>query len=507
MRYFAGIDIFYIFAATNVNIMAQTIIAREKEKKELQNLYHSGRPELVIIQGRRRVGKTFLVREMFANQFTFYHTGLSPFELEDSPLRLKDLQLDNFYSSLSRYGYVGPRPTNWIKAFDALINLLESKPDNDRQVVFIDELPWMDTTKSGFLTAFEHFWNGWGAGRENLMLIICGSSMSWINDKIINNKGGLFNRTSYEIKLYPLTLKECEDFYKDRDIIMDRYDQIQAYMITGGIPYYLSLLKRGQSLAKNIDDLCFDTDAKLKNEFTRLFKSIFSNSESCMKIVRLLGTKREGFSRVEISDNSKVPYGGGLSDALSALESSGFIASYIPYGGSSRSLKYKLVDPFCLFYLNFMDKKKTNNTRFWQDNLLSPSLNAWRGLAFENLCFKHIAQIKTALGISGVQSEVSPWRGNSEGEGAQIDMVIDRADRVINLCEMKYSSDDFRIDKSYDKDLRRKIDVFASDTKTRKTLHLTMVTPYGLAENEYSGRVQNVITMDNLFDGFSERKS
>lgn len=493
-------DIFYIFAATNTKIiMAQTIVARNKEKKELMDLYRSGRPEMVIIQGRRRVGKTFLIREMFSEQFTFYHTGLSPFEMEDSPQKLKKLQLENFYSSLSRYGYVGMCPTDWLKAFDALINLLESKSGNERQVVFIDELPWMDTKKSGFITAFEHFWNGWGAGRENLMLIICGSSMSWISDKIINNKGGLFNRTSYEIKLHPMTLQECEEFYKDRNIVMDRYDQLQAYMITGGIPYYLSLLKKGQSLAKNIDELCFDKDAKLGKEFSRLFKSIFSNSEACMKIVRFLGKKREGFSRREISDNANVPYGGGLSDSLEALENSGFISSYIPYGGSSRDLKYKLIDSFCLFYLNFMEKKKTSNNRFWQDNLLSPSLNAWRGFAFENLCFSHLSQIKVALGIGGVQAEVSPWKGTNETEGAQIDMVIDRADRVINLCEMKYSGDDFRIDKYYDKDLRRKVDVFASETKTKKTLHLTLVTTYGLAENEYSGRIQNVITMDNLF--------
>ncbi len=436
---------------------------------------------------------------IISDEFSFYHTGLSPYELKDNPQRLKKLQLENFYSSLSRYGYMGPCPTDWLNAFDALIRLLESKSGASRQVVFIDELPWMDTPKSGFLTAFEHFWNGWGAGRENLMLIVCGSSMSWISDKIINNKGGLFNRTSYEIKLSPMNLKECEEFYMDRGIALDRYDQLQAYMITGGVPYYLSLLRKGRSLAMNIDDLCFDADAKLADEFTRLFRSIFTNPDACMKIVRFLGKKREGYSRREISDNAKVPYGGGLSDTLEALEKSGFIASYIPYGGSSRDLKFKLSDPFCLFYLSFMDKAKTSNPRFWQDNLLSPSLNAWRGFAFENVCFSHIRQIKDALGIGGVQSEVSPWRGSNDSEGAQIDMVIDRADRVINLCEMKFCGDDFRIDKSYDKDLRRKIDVFASETKTRKTMHLTLVTTYGLANNEYSGKIQNIITMDDLF--------
>ncbi len=479
--------------------MAQKIIARDKEKRELRELYDSGRPELIVVQGRRRVGKTFLVRETFSEEFSFYHTGLSPFELAGNSEGLMKMQLNNFHSTLSRYGYEGPCPSDWLNAFDLLIGLLEKKGTAGRQVVFIDELPWMDTPRSGFLTAFEHFWNGWGAGRENLMLIICGSSTSWVTDKIINNKGGLFNRATYEIKLSPLTLKECEEFYMDRNIMLDRYDQLQAYMITGGIPYYLSLLKKGQSLAQNIDELCFGKNAKLRDEFDRLFRSAFTNAEVCMKIVRLLGRKREGYLRREISEKAKIPYGGGLSDSLKALEESGFISTYIPYGQSVRALRYKLSDSFCLFYLSFMDKQKTTNDRFWQDNLLSPSLNSWRGFAFENVCFSHMMQIKRALGINGVQSESSPWKGTSGEDGAQIDMVIDRADRVINICEMKYSGDDFRIDKAYDKELRRKVDVFASETKTRKTLHLTLVTTYGLLKNEYSGRIQNIITMDDLF--------
>ncbi len=480
--------------------MAQTIIARNQEKKELRELYDSGKPELVIIQGRRRIGKTFLIREMFSEDFAFYHTGLSPFELKNNPEGLKKMQLDNFYSTLSRFGYEGPRPLDWLSAFDSLIDLLENQNTGERQVVFIDELPWMDTPRSGFLTAFEHFWNGWGAGRENLMLIVCGSSTSWVSDKIINNKGGLFNRTTCEIKLNALTLKECEEFYNNRDIVFDRYDQLQAYMIMGGVPYYLSLLKKGQSLARNIDSLYFEKNAKLKDEFDRLFHSLFTNAEDCMKIVRLLGNKREGYERKEIAEKARLPYGGGLTDSLKALEESGFITSYVPYNQSVRAKKYKLIDSFCLFYLHFMDKQKSTNERFWQDNLLSPSLNSWRGFAFENVCFSHVQQIKKSLGISGVQAEVSPWKGSTGEDGAQIDMVIDRADRIINLCEMKYCVDDFRIDKSYDKELRRKIDVFSFETRTRKTMHLTLITTYGLQKNEYSGRIQNVVTMDDLFD-------
>ncbi len=480
--------------------MAQTIIGRKQEQKELRELHASGKPEFIVVLGRRRVGKTFLVRELFADEFAFYHTGLSPFELQDNAANLRELQLSNFYSSLLRYGYTGIRPTDWLNAFDALIELLEQKGNEERQLVFIDELPWMDTARSGFITAFEHFWNGWGAGRSNLMLIVCGSSTSWITDKIINNKGGLFNRTTYEIKLKPLNLSECEAFYQDCNIVLDRYDQLQAYMLMGGVPYYLSLLRKGQSLAQNIDTLCFAENAKLKDEFGRLFHSIFTNADDCMKIVNLLGKKRAGYTRQQISELTRLPYGGGLTNTLNALTESGFLATYVPYAASVRDMRYKLVDPFCLFYLSFMDKGKTTNVNFWKDNLLSPSLNAWRGFAFENLCFSHLPQIKKALGIAGVQAEALPWRGKNEQDGAQIDMVIDRADRVINLCEMKYSGDDFRIAKAYDKELRRKIEVFAAETKTRKPMHLTLVTTYGLALNEYSGRIQNIVTMDDLFE-------
>lgn len=478
--------------------MAQKIIGREREIKELEALYNSNKPVFAVVYGRRRVGKTFLVREMFEGSFDFYHTGLSPFELRGK--KLKEQQLSNFYTSLVRYGSeMKGVPSDWFEAFNALIDLLEKHGDKKRLVVFIDELPWLDTPRSGFVTALEHFWNGWGAGRSNLMLIVCGSATSWISDKLLNNRGGLFDRTTDEIKLSPFTLGECESYYKDNGIVMSKFDQVQCYMATGGIPYYLSMLQKGKSLAQNIDRLFFEKNAKLGMEFDRLYSSLFANAEDCKTIVRLLARKQQGFTRKEIAELSKIPDGGGLSATLKTLEVSDFIASCTKFGHPKREIYYRLTDFYSKFYLSFIDGKKTTNQSFWQDNLLTPSLIAWRGFSFELLCFCHLPQIKQALGISGVQTEASPWKSKREKDGAQIDLVIERADHIENICEMKFCDDDFSINAAYDKNLRHKLSVFIEETKCRNALHLTLVTTYGLKFNEYAGRIQNVITMNDLF--------
>ena len=476
-----------------------TIIGRKKEQKELERIYHSNKAEFVVVYGRRRVGKTFLVREYFNGEFDFYHTALSPVELNNENLMEKQLQA--FYFSLKRYGAdIENKPTDWFEAFEMLITLLSNKGKEKRLVIFIDELPWMDTPRSGFITAFEHFWNGWAAGQSNIMLVVCGSATSWISDVLIQSKGGLYGRTTHEIHISPFTLGECEEYMKNEGIIMDRYDQLQCYMVMGGIPYYLSYLDKGESLAQNIDRLFFKKGGKLRGEFEPLYASIFSTPEKYIKIIKLLASKREGYTREEISKETGISSGSGLTTMLRALEASDFIIRYVYYKHSMREVYYKLTDLYTLFYLYFIDKKNTNQD-FWKNNLISPALNAWRGFSFEEVCFVHSEKIKEALGISAVQTEISPWRSKeSEGEKAQIDMLIDRADRVINVCEMKFSANDYTIDKKYDAELRRKLDVFAKETKCRKALHTTLVTTYGLVHNEYSGRIQNVVTMDDLFD-------
>ncbi len=475
--------------------MAQNIIGREAEIKELQALYQSNKPVFAVVYGRRRVGKTFLIRELFDEELSFYHTGLSPYELKGE--KLKEKQLSNFYFSLVKHGSTLKRaPNDWLEAFNALITLLEEKGDESRQVVFIDELPWMDTPRSGFVTALEH---GWGAGRRNLMLVVCGSATSWISDKLLNNQGGLYDRTTDEIKLRPFTIGECESYYKANGIVMSKFDQLQCYMATGGIPYYLSMLQKGKSLAQNIDHLFFAPSAKLGLEFDRLYASLFTNAEDCKKIVRLLAQKRQGFTRKEIQEATKLSDGGGLTATLKALEVSDFITSYVKYDYPKREIYYRLVDFYSKFYLSFLDGKRTTNPHFWQDNLQTPSLTAWRGFTFEALCFYHLPQIKQALGISGVQTEAMPWKSRKEKDGAQIDMVIARADHIVNICEMKFCDDDFSINASYDKNLRHKLSAFMEETKCKSSLRLTLVTTYGLKFNEYAGRVQNVITMDDLF--------
>ena len=478
--------------------MAQKIIGREHEIKEIKALYQANKPVFAVIYGRRRVGKTFLVRELLGDKFNFYHTGLSPYELKGK--KLKDQQLSNFYSSLVKYGStLNHIPADWLEAFNALIALLEEQGSSKRQVVFIDELPWMDTPRSGFITALEHFWNGWGAGRENLMLIVCGSATSWISDKLLNNKGGLFDRTTDEIKLRPFTLGECEKYYQANDIVMSKFDQLQCYMATGGIPYYISMLQKGRSLAQNIDRLFFEPNAKLKLEFDRLYSSLFTNAEECKAIVRLLAQKQQGYTRKEILEQTKTTDGGGLSATLKTLEVSDFITSYVKYNYPKREIYYRLTDFYSKFYLSFIDGKKTTNPTFWQDNLLTPSLTAWRGVTFESLCICHLPQIKQALGIRGVQTEASPWKSRKAKEGAQIDLVIERADHINNICEMKFCEDDFSISSSYDKNLRHKLSTFIEETKCKNALHLTLITTYGLKFNEYAGRNQKVITMNDLF--------
>ncbi len=476
----------------------QEIIGRKSEQEELERLCNSGRPEFVAVYGRHRVGKTFLIREHFSDRLSFYHTAISPADFQGSKTELKREQLRAFCTTIQQYGGDWDTyPKNWFDAFACLKSFIEKQDKNTRQIVFIDELPWMDTYKSGFVSALEHFWNSWGAGQTNLMLIVCGSATSWINDKIINNKGGLYGRLTYEIHLHPLNLGECELFYQSRGISMDRYDQIQSYMVFGGIPYYLDYLKPGKSLSENIDNLFFSKEAKLKKEFNRLYSSLFSNSEKYIKIVRLLSTKRIGFTRKEIAEKTNLAYNGLLTKMLQSLENSDFITSYTFFGGSKREVFYKLTDMFSLFYLNFIDRNKFVRENFWTKNIRTPKLNTWRGLAFEDVCIIHQSQIKKALGFGAIDAIAAPW--HSKNNNAQIDMLFDRSDRVINLCEMKFVSDEFSINRDYDHELRRKVERFIEDTDCKKSIHLSLVTTYGLDKNMYAGRFQSVVTMDDMF--------
>lgn len=475
------------------------IIGRNQETLELMRAYNRKQSQLVAVYGRRRVGKTYLVRELFKEEFAFYHTGVSPVELKDE--NLLEVQLREFNATLVRYGAedIEP-PTNWTKAFERLIALLSKMPKEKRMVVFLDELPWMDTPRSGFITAFEHFWNGWGAGQENMMLIVCGSATSWIQDNLINSYGGLYDRVNAEIQLSPFTLRETEEMLRMQGVTLSRYDVLQLYMAVGGIPMYLSYVEPGLSLAQIIDKLYFARKAKLKNEFTRLFNSIFRSPDKYIATIRMLAKLHKGYSRDDISKKIQTT-GKDLTKLLRTLEVSDFIECYKPFENDKRHLLYRLTDPFCLFYLTQVERKRRSEN-FWRDNENSPALAPWRGHAFEDACLKHVEQIKKAMGVSGVASDNSTWtlQGMQNQKGMQIDLIIERSDRVINLCEMKFVNTDFEVKKDYKATLSERLNWVTSNVKKNQNVQMTLVTTYGLKQGIHSGIFQRTIVLDNLFD-------
>lgn len=478
------------------------MIGRKKEIEELNALYKSQKAELVAVYGRRRVGKTYLVDQIFKGKFAFRHAGLSPVEMKNmsgsSPLRK---QLKHFYNSLLMQGMKRSRcPADWLDAFLLLEQYLESRDTGERMLVFLDELPWLDTQRSGFVTAFEGFWNNWGCHKDNLMVVVCGSATTWILDSLINNQGGLYDRVTYEIKLSPFTLSECEQFFKSVNVRLSRYDIVCAYMAVGGIPYYLQYFKKGLSLPQNIDRLFFSKDAKLKNEYNRLFGSIFNRPEMMKAIVEALSERKLGFTRSEISEKTGYTVGGTLTDALNALAASDFVIRYHPFGLSKKEWYYKLIDPFCMFYIKFGASGDPLNGSFWTQNHASPSITSWRGFAFENVCFNHIEQIKGALGINGISTTQSAWSRREDGEeGAQIDLIIDRSDNVVNLCELKFYSKVFNVEKNYHRTLLSRQELLEGMISPKKVIHQTLVTTYGLQYSEYSGIFDHVIIMDDLF--------
>ncbi len=454
----------------------------------------SDKSEFIAIYGRRRVGKTFLVKHLFGDQYAFQVTGLSNVNTKR--------QLSNFFLALNRFDNEledEEMPNNWFDAFQLLIKILERNTQK-RKVVFIDELPWLDTRQSGFISALEHFWNSWAFHREDIFLVVCGSATSWIINNLINNRGGLHNRVTSRVHLHPFTLKETDQYLKSRGIIYDPHQTIQLYMAMGGIPFYLEQLVKGQSVAQSIDDLFFSESGLLRTEFGNLYSSLFKGHERHVSIIRSLAQKGKGLTRAEIAKKAKVSPGGTMTRILQELEQCGFIKQYLPFGKKYRNSLYQLVDFYSLFYLKFVEGTRASGKGAWLAQVDHPKWRAWSGYAFENICLYHIDEIKQGLGISGVYTEISSWRSNQSASGAQVDLVIDRRDRVIHLCEIKFSEKVYSITKSYGETLKQKITSFREETKTSKSIFLTFVTLYGLKENPHSiNLVQNELRADSLF--------
>ncbi|MDO4804487.1 MAG: ATP-binding protein [Lachnospiraceae bacterium] len=470
------------------------IIGRVKEKDRLEQSVLSGRPEFLVVYGRRRVGKTFLVKEYFNNRFSFYSMGVL-----DGKTRS---QLKAFNEALTAYGDEDKKiPKDWFEAFRRLKCLLQKKDvardfASGRRVVFLDEAPWMDTPRSDFRMALEYFWNSWASTETDILLIVCGSATSWIINNILFDKGGFYNRITGQILLNPFSLKECEEYFKNNGIVMTRGQIIDSYMVFGGIPYYLNLFDRRQSLAQNIDNLVINPLGQLHYECDHLFSSLFRNPGNHMKIISTIADEKRGMSRTDLAGKSGISDGEGLTKALRELEQCGFIRKYRNYTTSKQGFIYQLIDPFVLFSQYFLKEEAIDS---WQKYYKTPAYYAWRGNAFEMLCLWHVPQIKAALGITGISSTEYSWRSKKKKDGAQIDLLIDRRDDIVNLCEMKYTDDEFAIDSKYAGNLANKAEVFRMEAAPKKAVHVTLITVKGLKRNEYAYAVQNVITGDDLF--------
>lgn len=476
------------------------VIGRNREKKKLDEIMNSDRPEFVAIFGRRRIGKTFLIREYLKENIVFDFTGTFDATLE--------IQLQNFFQVYLQ-STKGQRetisPGNWSQAFQYLANYLVGLNERaGKIVVFLDEMPWMNTPRSGFLSALEYFWNQHGSRMPKLVLIACGSASTWMQKELIEARGGLHNRVTQRIHLMPFTLAETEAFCNYKNLALTRYQIIQLYMAFGGIPFYLNEIKKGKSATQIIDETCFTEQGLLNSEYNYLLASLFKNAENHLKVIEALASFPQGLTRNEILKITKLADGGTINRAIGELENSGFITRQLPFQKKTKDTLYKLFDLYCLFYLKFIKPNKPAGEGTWLNIANGPAYKAWSGYAFENICAMHIDEIKKALGISGVYSNVSAWKftGNDELPGAQIDLLIDRNDKVVNLCEAKFSDKEFVITKDYAQELRKKKLVFEQITKTKKSVFTTLLSTYPALQNKYYlEEIQSEVTIDALFGG------
>ena len=474
------------------------LIGREKEIESLEAYVDSGQAEFIAIYGRRRVGKTFLINQLFRNRLAFSLTGI----IDGTPSE----QMESYVQALEFNGYkINEHPKNWLTAFAELRKFLQPKINSGEPcIVFIDEISCFDSQRSGFVRALGFFWNSWASLQDNLKLIICGSVTSWMITNIIDSKGGLHNRVTHEIALHQFTLHETELYLLNRGFNWSRLTILQAYMCLGGVPYYLSLLSASESLAENLDRLFFDRDAELQKEYSRLYKTLFKSPEPYMKIVKLLAESKQGLTRQEISTKLKIS-GKALTDQLGNLQSCDIIRLY--YVKEAKIKKnggiYQLMDFYSHFYLKFAFLG-LGDAQYWSHHLNTPAINNWYGMSFERVCLAHVNQIKTILRFDKISTQFYSWRSKtdvaSHERGAQIDIIIDRADDMINVCEVKYSKSQYELTKSEFDKLQNRINRFRGETKTKKGVILTMITTEDLLPNKYANDIDSQLTLNDLFD-------
>lgn len=472
----------------------ETIIGREAEMKRLNTALEGNKPEFVALYGRRRVGKTFLINQMFKNQFAFKMTGVIEGKLRD--------QFTAFADAMYDYGFPIPqKPKDWMQAFIMLKNALKKKVESgERCVIFVDELPALDGEGSNVASAVGYFWNSWACQYDNIIFIICGSATSWMISNVIDSKGGLHDRITMEMPIHPFTLKETEAYLDSNHFTWNRLMTLQVYMVFGGIPYYLSLLDSEESLVQNIDRLFFSQDMQMRREFRRLFNTLYKNPEKYIDIVKTLGKSRRGMTREEIASELNSANNGHLGKQLEDLVYCDLIRKNVVREKriKRKDAIYQLCDFFSLFYLTFIDRAEVEQ-QYWAHHINTPEINSWMGLTYERICMAHIQQIKHALRIDAISTLSYSWRSKTAKPAAQIDIIIERADRIVNICEVKYSQSEYELNKEeYDK-IQKRCRTFIQETGLRHAPWITMITTDGAAKGKYSGMIQSQVTLDDLF--------
>ncbi len=470
------------------------IIGRKEEIQRLTRAYKSDNSEFVAVYGRRRVGKTYLIRRAFEGKFTFQHAGVYNVSNQE--------QLNVFHRNLIEQG-LSPResaPKDWFDAF-ILLQHLVSKSRARRKVIFLDELPWMDSRNSGFIPAFEHFWNSWASARRDILLIICGSATSWIINKIFRSKGGLYNRVTYRMRLKQFSLCECEELARMLKLSLSRNMIIEGYMAMGGVPYYWTKLDPALSIGQNINNLFLKEDGELHDEFRYIYESMFSTPDKYISVVEALSGKQCGLTRDEIIAQARLDSNGRLSRILTDLIECGFVRKYCGLDKKTKSAIYQLTDCYTLFYYHFVKSAHGIDEEYWTKIMKTPAYATWCGLAFERVCLLHTRQIKAAIGISGILANLYSWfvKKNDYHPGVQIDLLIDRADNVLNLCEIKYAVNGYDMTSAAYTALKTKISVLERYVPARKFIAPVLITSNGVKRNKYSDEIHSQVTADQLF--------
>ncbi len=471
------------------------IIGRKAEKKELEQCEKSKKSELVCVYGRRRAGKTYLVEQTFGDYFAFRAIGLEKGSIKD--------QLKAFNQRLQECGdEVRKVPQNWFEAFSRLDKIL-SRDDiilspHGKKIVFFDEFPWFATQRSDFLLAFEDFWNRRGTQSGDLVFIICGSATSWIIKNVLEDSGSMYKRVTAQIFIKPFSLAETKLYFDDNEFDWSKEQIMEFQMVFGGLPFFMSLMNENESFRQNIDRLLFRPNALLQDETDKLLESTLKKSPVYGQILGELSSHLYGMKKSECQEKLNIPVGT-FTRAVEDLIKCRYIVEYTRNYEKSNPLYIQLVDPYLLFHFHFLSNRKRITS--YEDLSSNIGLYSnWRGHAFEILCFHHLDQIKKSLGISGVKTECFSWTNSEDKEKIQIDMVIERDDKITNICEMKCTDQPFVMSKEDDLSLLRKRDIFKEKTRTKNSIRIVLVSAAGLSGVAHTEHISDVITLGDLFE-------